>query len=531
MDLNILSHSTRTAGYGLNLLIGNVDISADPENIWMFENGERTDANPEGYVWFRPYPDVVDELDANGSPTGLKEQATGGILRVQLKHGIDDKIYVRIAHASTGGQAQIYADLATAIEAAAWIDADTIDADHDRRPIPSDQFPLDTTEWIDQDADGLGYNTEHSSTTYHTAQELWHVVSGSWESTFVFGQGGTKTYTVQTSDYNPDFDGDGALDGIDLFPKDPRRTQDSHGLHLGINHHPYSLNLLSSYNFFRFYQFNHPDPNDGGYRYVKPKHPDSWDDKKAAWDALGTGYLDNNPYFIPSTGDSLLMWENGENALSQSFGFGDFITLDLSQEATYRFDMFAADQYPADGILMNTTYLVAYSGSLKAAQEKNYLFTNNLVSSSAMDQYYHWTHDESTGIDHGGSEYINFDTAIGGQFAATQNLHLLTDYTGMSNYENSALHPSPNGWINPRYNFYLHIPGDGTNFTMIADMFKLDHNGTGRYSTYLQKHDALDDFMFEQDSSGDLMLKENPAQQNGTFDFDLDAQGDLQLTA
>jgi hypothetical protein len=141
-----------SAGYGVNMIIGNEDISADPATTWAFDGGSRTAQNPDGYLIIRPYPEMIDELDSNGDPTGLKTWAHGGRLKVQLKHALDDKIYIRIAHGATEADIDI--------ESKPWIDSDVIDADYDWRPIPYDQFPDDSSDWVDQDGDGMGPNAE-----------------------------------------------------------------------------------------------------------------------------------------------------------------------------------------------------------------------------------------------------------------------------------------------------------------------------------------------------------------------------------
>lgn len=141
-----------SAGYGVNMIIGNEDISADPATTWAFSGGSRTAQNPDGYLTIRPYPEMIDELDSNGDPTGLKTWPHGGRLKIQLKHALDDKIYIRIAHGATEADIDI--------ESKPWIDSDVIDADYDWRPIPYDQFPADGSDWVDQDGDGMGPNAE-----------------------------------------------------------------------------------------------------------------------------------------------------------------------------------------------------------------------------------------------------------------------------------------------------------------------------------------------------------------------------------
>jgi hypothetical protein len=183
-----------TAGYGIDMAIGNVDISSDPVNLGQFANGARTDANPNGYVIFRPYPPMVDELDGNGNPTGLKTWPLGGRLKIQLKHDTDNKIYVRIAHGAD--------EASIDIDSVAWVDADVIDADHDRRPTGYDLFPNDPNNTYDRDQDGLGTGAEAA-------------------------QG--------TSDTNPDTDGDGVDDATDAFPTNASETTDTDGDGVGDN--------------------------------------------------------------------------------------------------------------------------------------------------------------------------------------------------------------------------------------------------------------------------------------------------------
>jgi hypothetical protein len=182
------------AGYGINMLIGNADISSDPAGIWQFANGAREWHNPDGYVYFRPYPPMVDELDSNGDPTGLKTWPLGGRLKIQLKHDTDNKIYVRIAHGAD--------EASIDIDSVAWVDADVIDADHDRRPTGYDLFPNDPNNTYDRDQDGLGTGAEAA-------------------------QG--------TSDTNPDTDGDGVDDATDAFPTDASETTDTDGDGVGDN--------------------------------------------------------------------------------------------------------------------------------------------------------------------------------------------------------------------------------------------------------------------------------------------------------
>jgi hypothetical protein len=524
MDIDLTQNMP--AGYGIGLLVGNVDVSSDPESIWHLDNGVKTAENPNGYVQITPYPETIDELDAQGNPTGLKVLPREGRLKIQLKHATDDNIYIRIAHGATEGDIDI--------DSMPWIESSLIDSDYDYRPTPYDQFPADGTEWEDADSDGLGSFTENVPTTYHVGSDLWHKVNGSWESTFVFGQGGTKTYTLKTSDSNPDFDADGTLDGADLFPRDSRRTQDSQGLHLGILRQPMSLastqngdvTYLSQGKIW-FSEYNSQTDTFVNSKTVQAHHPNHWDTGDTMWSNLGAGYLDTNPHYIPASSH---MWDIARNSLSQSLGFGDYMTFDLSQSATYKFHMYTpGTNWPAS-TLDKTTYLVAYSGSLVSAQDNNYLFTNNPVSASAMNNFYHWFWNENTGVDHNGTEFINFDTAVNGAFAAEQNLHLLTDYTGKDDMENPGAHPFY-GSTNPRHHFWLHIPGDGT-FETAPVMFRTERNYDTDYdyNTHLNQYDNLNDFMFEQDAAGDLTLKENPNPAIGQQSFELDAQGDLQLT-
>lgn len=511
MDVDLTSD--QLAGSGINVIIGNTDISADPENTWHYQGGARTDQNLNGYVWFRPYPEMIDELDGSGNPTGLKTFSYGGRLKIQLKHALDDKIYIRIAHGATEANIDI--------DAMPWIDSDIIDADHDRRPIPYDQFPTDGSDWVDHDSDGLGYNAEVSQTTYHTAGNQWYEISGSILMRPI-GDYYRNRYTIRTDPYAADTDGDGTTDGSDLFPNDSRRAQDSHGLHLGLLHEPDNFFGNTDSSYIRIIDMSAPN---NALSYLKREHPASWDTIDAEWDALGTGFLDTNPYYKPPT--SQLHY--GRNALSQSLGFGEYMTFDLNATASYKFDMIHGTAYPADDVVENSFYLVGYSGSLAAAKIQNQLFTNNPVSASAMNSYYQWKFND--GVNHNGAEFIDFDTAVNGRFAADPNLHLLTDYTGKTDFAMTGKHPMPNGPYDPRHSFYLHTYGNGT-YIMIADMFHSETSNNGNTSnTFLQKYDALGDLMFEQDMSGDLILKENPSQENGTYDFELDTQGDIQLTA
>ena len=270
------------------------------------------------------------------------------------------------------------------------------------------------------------------------------------------------------------------------------------------------------------------------YRLLRPEHPASWNDADQAWDALGAAYLDTDPYYIPddpTTSHKMLSY--AKNAHRQSLGFGDYFTIDLSTPQRFRFDMFLQQQNGGYTIMQNATYLMGYSGSLAAAQQKNYLFTNNAASASAMNSYYHFTHDEATGVDHGGCDLINFDTAVGGEFAATQDLHLLTDYTDRIE---GCHHPSPAGLLNPRHYFYINVPGDGT--FSVGDPLFLAVVNNGIHNIFINSSElgvtdlaaaATADPIFELDSSGDIMIESSPAQE--WQNFELDAQGDLQLIA
>ena len=142
MDINLPAGVP--AGDGITLKIGNVDISENPVYKDSYTNKPRNYA-ANGYVSFNAHPEREDELDANGTPTGLKVLPQGGTVRVQLKHDVDDKIYVRIAHAAIAAEIDI--------DSKTWIDTDVIDADHDFHPIPSDQFPYDSRT-LDSDDDG-----------------------------------------------------------------------------------------------------------------------------------------------------------------------------------------------------------------------------------------------------------------------------------------------------------------------------------------------------------------------------------------
>jgi len=159
------------AGYGVNMFIGNVDVSSDPEGL------HHIDWSAPEYVWFKPYPEMGYELDNDGNPTGIRYFKEGGRLKIQLKHALDDKIYIRIAHGATEEDIDI--------ESMEWIDSSLIDADGDNRPVPYDIFPADGSEWIDKDSDGLGSNAESQ---------------------------------LGTDDYNPDTDGDTLGDNEDAFP-------------------------------------------------------------------------------------------------------------------------------------------------------------------------------------------------------------------------------------------------------------------------------------------------------------------------
>lgn len=104
-------------------------------------------------------------------------------------------------------------------------DACDSDDDNDGIEDTSDAFPFDATEWSDTDGDGIGNNTDLDDDN-DQLPDTWEVsfgldpllatdagLDGDADSLINLDE-----YTVGTDPTNADTDGDGLLDGVDLYP-------------------------------------------------------------------------------------------------------------------------------------------------------------------------------------------------------------------------------------------------------------------------------------------------------------------------
>ncbi|MEE2785389.1 MAG: discoidin domain-containing protein, partial [Pseudomonadota bacterium] len=127
--------------------------------------------------------------------------------------------------------------------------ADT-DDDGDGVPDTSDAFPLDPTESIDTDGDGTGNNADTDDDGDGVADASDAFPLDPTESLDTDGDGtgnnadtdddgdgisDADEITQGTDPLNEDSDGDGALDGADAFPNDPDETLDTDGDGVGNN--------------------------------------------------------------------------------------------------------------------------------------------------------------------------------------------------------------------------------------------------------------------------------------------------------
>ena len=154
-----------TAGNGTYLSLGNVNISADPESVYHLTGGIKSATNPDGFQLIHTRPHDIRLGTAFQEPITPPEGTNihfndwhpapdGGVLKIQLKHATDDKIYIRMGWGETEVLAQ------NTVESLDFIDSEVIDVDLDYYPVPYDQFPNDSSEQVDSDKDGTPDNTD-----------------------------------------------------------------------------------------------------------------------------------------------------------------------------------------------------------------------------------------------------------------------------------------------------------------------------------------------------------------------------------
>ena len=120
------------------------------------------------------------------------------------------------------------------------VDESDPDSDGDGVPDSTDAFPLDPTESVDTDGDGIGNNADPDDDNdgVTDTQEATDGTDPLDADTDNDGLNDGDEQTAGTDPLNPDTDGDGVQDGSDAFPLDPTESVDTDGDGIGNNADP-----------------------------------------------------------------------------------------------------------------------------------------------------------------------------------------------------------------------------------------------------------------------------------------------------